>query len=244
MSPRGLLPAIRQTCIRSGRPITRRWRLERTRQATCLAPQPVAAPEEVRIARSANTQLPMDWSRDGAAILLYVVGGDTMGGDLSVCRPTRRRNPGGAVSQLALQRMVGTLRARSPSRNGSPIQADDWGGGKTDVDTFPEPSVRRQVVRPAAASFPSGVLEGEGTVLRRTRRGALMSVRITRGGASVDSFIPNPLFRMPIVDTGRSPVRRSDPTASVFSSGPFRGRPRNHCRRSSIGRRSSMPDKI
>ena len=144
----------------------------------------------------------MDWSRDGAAILIFVIGGNARGRDLSYVDPR-----GGEAQPVPyLHSPFNEWWARfapEPNPRWIAYQADDSGRSEIYIDSFPKPSARRQVST-SGGQFPQWGPGGR-ELFFVAPDGALTSVRITLGGATVDSSAPSPLFRLPIVDTGRSP---------------------------------------
>ena len=144
----------------------------------------------------------MDWSRDGTAILIYELGTDSKGRDLSYV------DPRGEETQPVpyLHSPYNEWWARfspEPSPRWVTYQADDSGRWEIYIDTFPTPGNRRQVST-GGGRFPQWGPAGR-ELFFVAADGTLMAVRVTLGGPTVESASPRPLFRLPVVDTGRSP---------------------------------------
>jgi dipeptidyl aminopeptidase/acylaminoacyl peptidase/predicted Ser/Thr protein kinase len=159
--------------------------------------------DERRVTTSTRTQMPMDWSSDGKALLVYEVGPPATVRDLLTMIPSL----GEAAEPKAYLRTKNNewwarFRPTSPAQWVA-YQSDESDRWEVYVDSFPNPGHRKRI-SPAGGQYPQWAPNGR-ELFYVAADSMLMSVSLTFSGDEVAPDTPRPLFRLPVVDTGRQP---------------------------------------
>ena len=161
------------------------------------------AHEDQRLTRATLTQLPLDWSRDGTTILIYQVGGALTGRDLLTLPGSASglQEPKPYVRSPSNEwwaKFIPTVPARWVA-----YQSDESGRWEIYIDSYPT-SGRKRRISTGGGQFPHWGPGGR-ELFYAAPDYTLMAVKITATDDVVESSMPQPLFRLPAVDTGRAP---------------------------------------
>ena len=158
--------------------------------------------EERRLNVSLRTELPMDWSADGSSVLIYQYGASDTGRDLAVVPMTGNGGPPVPYLQTPFNEWWARFAPVSPT-TWVAYQSDESGEWEVYIDSYPKAGNRRRIST-GGGQFPHWSPGGR-ELFFVAPGSMLMSTAITFRSDGVDSSAPKPLFRLPAVDTGRSP---------------------------------------
>jgi dipeptidyl aminopeptidase/acylaminoacyl peptidase len=156
--------------------------------------------DEQRLTDSVNTQLPLDWSPDGSAILFYQITAAT-GRDLMIIPAPGRAGAPAAYLQTKSNEWWARFAPVQPPR-WIAYQSDESGRWEVYVDTYPKAGGRRRIST-GGGQFPEWGPGGR-ELFFVSPEYRLMSVQVTLGD-TIDSSEPREYFRLPANDTGRRP---------------------------------------
>jgi Tol biopolymer transport system component len=162
----------------------------------------VEGAEEQRVTRASITNLPLDWSPDGTTVMMYAVGGPTTGRDLMTVSPLGGETQPQPYVNTPFNEWWARFMPTIPTRRVA-YQSDESGRWEIYVDSYPTPG-RRRLISTGGGQYPVWAPGGR-ELFYLSPDYTLMSTRITVAGDDIDSSPPQPLFRLPAIDTGRSP---------------------------------------
>ena len=147
--------------------------------------------------------MPVDWSRDGASILIYQVGSPSTGRDLLTVSAAATE-PGEGTPYLHSQynEWFAKFRPTTPAQWVA-YQSDESGRWEVYVDSFPTPGHRTRISSDGG-QYPQWAPNGR-ELFYVSADSMLTSVPLTLGGDRVEPGTARALFRLPAVDNGRQP---------------------------------------
>jgi Tol biopolymer transport system component/tRNA A-37 threonylcarbamoyl transferase component Bud32 len=161
---------------------------------------------EEQLTHSTNGQVPNDWSRDGRWVLYYEIIPGTQR-DLWVLpvpaagKPAQDATPRPYI-RTPFNEWYGRFSPEVPSRWVA-YQSDDTGRYEVYIQAFPEPRGKIRVST-AGGQYPQWGAGGR-ELFYVSLDNKLMAVSLKLGADSVEPATPRELFRLPTVETGRSP---------------------------------------
>jgi Tol biopolymer transport system component len=160
--------------------------------------------EAQRLSKSLRQQLPLDWTPDASAVLIYELAGLSAGRDLVVVPTTGNSPQPIPYLQTLFNEWFARFAPVIPAR-WIAYQSDESGTFEVHIDSYPKAGNRRRI-SVGGGQFPQWSADGRELFFVAPSY-TLMAARITLRADSVESTSPQPLFRLPAVDTGRTPYR-------------------------------------